>query len=85
MLPQNWRAPLPDASIDLAVFNAALHYSTDYAQTLHETLRVLRPRGRLVILDSPMYRDPSSGARMVAERQARFLATYGFASDALRS
>jgi hypothetical protein len=45
----------------------------------------LHPHGTLVILDSPMYFDPSSGARMVQERQARFVAAYGFASDALRS
>jgi SAM-dependent methyltransferase len=75
--------PLRPAELDLAVFNASFHYSTDYARTLAETLRVLRPGGTLVILDSPMYSDPTSGARMVQERQARFLATYGFASDAL--
>jgi hypothetical protein len=32
-----------------------------------------------------MYSDPTSGERMVQERRARFLATYGFASDALPS
>jgi SAM-dependent methyltransferase len=69
--------------VDLVVFNASLHYSTDYCRTLQETLRVLEPRGTLVILDSPMYSDPTSGARMVQEREARFLATYGFASNAL--
>jgi SAM-dependent methyltransferase len=71
--------------VDLVVFNASLHYSTDYAATLREALRVLRPRGTLAILDSPMYSDPTSGERMVQERRARFLATYGFASDALPS
>ncbi len=50
-----------------------------------EALRVLRPQGTLVILDTPMYTDPTSGARMVQERQSRFMATYGFASDALPS
>jgi SAM-dependent methyltransferase len=79
------RLPLACAQIDLAVFNASLHYSTDYATTLRETLRVLRQRGTLVILDSPTYNDPTSGARMVQERRERFLATYGFASDALPS
>src|SRR6185312_16387944 len=44
--------PLPDASFDLAIFNASLHYSTDYARTLREILRVLSPRGTLVILDT---------------------------------
>ena len=79
------RLPLASAVIDLAVFNAALHYSTNYLTTIGEALRVVRPGGTLVILDSPMYRDPTSGARMVQERQARFRAAYGFASDALPS
>ncbi|MDQ6671713.1 MAG: class I SAM-dependent methyltransferase [Chloroflexota bacterium] len=79
------RLPLACQQLDLVVFNASLHYSSDYAATLRETLRVLRQPGTLVILDSPTYVDPTSGARMVEERQKRFLATYGFASDALRS
>jgi SAM-dependent methyltransferase len=77
--------PIADQHMDVAVFNASLHYSTDYADTLREALRVLHPHGTLVILDSPMYFDPTSGARMVQERQARFMATYGFASNALPS
>jgi SAM-dependent methyltransferase len=77
------RLPLPDAQADIAIFNASLHYSTDYCRTLRESLRVLGPRGTLVILDSPMYSDPNSGVRMVHERETRFRATYGFASDAL--
>jgi SAM-dependent methyltransferase len=77
--------PLPAAHADVVVFNAAFHYSTDYVRTLAEALRVLRPHGTLVILDTPMYVDPSSGARMVQERERRFRTTYGFASDALPS
>jgi SAM-dependent methyltransferase len=75
--------PLAAQSVDVVVFNASLHYSTDYAHTLEEALRVLRQGGTLVILDSPMYSDPTSGQRMVREREARFLRTYGFASNAL--
>lgn len=77
--------PLRAEQSDLVIFNASLHYSTDYVRTLRESLRVLRPGGTLVILDSPMYSDPSSGARMVREREARFEATYGFASNTLPS
>jgi SAM-dependent methyltransferase len=77
--------PLPGDTIDVAIFNASLHYSTDYERTLTQTLLVLRRGGTLVILDSPMYSDPTSGQRMVQEREARFLAAYGFASNALRS
>jgi SAM-dependent methyltransferase len=79
------RLPLACPTIDLVVFNAALHYSTNYGTTLRESLRVLRPGGTLVILDSPMYTNPTSGARMVREREARFIDTYGFASTALPS
>jgi ubiquinone/menaquinone biosynthesis C-methylase UbiE len=79
------RLPLAEASVDLAIFNASLHYSTDYATTVKEGMRVLRPRGTLVILDSPMYSKAHSGERMVREREARFLRRYGFASSALPS
>ncbi len=77
--------PYPSESFDLAVFNASLHYSTGYLQTLTEVRRCLRPSGLLVILDSPIYRVRQHGLRMVAEKRARFLKEYGFASDALPS
>jgi hypothetical protein len=41
-------------------------------------LRVLAPRGRVVIMDSPMYRDHSSGLAMVREREEAFERPYGF-------
>src|SRR5438477_686635 len=66
------RLPFREGRADLAVFNASLHYSTSYATTLRETLRVLRAGSTLVILDTPMYSDPTSGLRMVQEREARF-------------
>ncbi len=77
--------PLRSEQFNMVIFNASLHYSTDYTRTLRESLRVLTESGTLVILDSPMYSDPSSGARMVKERETRFQATYGFASNALPS
>src|SRR5919202_2696878 len=40
--------PLRDGTCDLAVFNGALHYSTDCARSLAETLRVLQAEGTLV-------------------------------------
>lgn len=77
--------PLAGNEADLAIFNASLHYSTNYERTLAETLRVLRPDGVLVILDTPVYHQPESGQRMVEERAARFREQVGFASDALPS
>lgn len=79
------RLPLADAQADLVVYNAALPYSADYRATLAEGLRVLRPGGRLVVMDSPIYRRDASGRQMVAERQAAFERQYGTRSDALPS
>jgi SAM-dependent methyltransferase len=77
--------PFPASSFDLAIFNASVHYSTDYRVTLAETLRCLRPWGRLIILDSPIYGKRVHGERMAAERHAEFEKRYGFRSDALTS
>ncbi len=75
--------PFAERSADLVIFNASLHYSTGYEQTLREALRVLDPAGKLVVLDTPIYRDPRSGAQMVREREALFSRKYGFPSNAL--
>ncbi|MFO7539715.1 MAG: class I SAM-dependent methyltransferase [Chloroflexota bacterium] len=75
--------PLADAQADLVIFNGAFHYATSYEQTLGEALRLLRPQGRLVIMDSPLYRDGRSGQQMVQEREEAFAGTHGFRGNAL--
>jgi SAM-dependent methyltransferase len=77
------RLPLPDRCVDVAVFNASLHYSTDCAVTLCEALRVLSSEGVVVIMDSPLYRRASSGEEMVRERETTFERVYGFRSNSL--
>jgi SAM-dependent methyltransferase/uncharacterized protein YbaR (Trm112 family) len=79
------RLPLADGQADLAIYNASLHYSVDYRATLAEALRVLRPRGRIVVIDSPIYGRDASGRQMIAERQAAFERAHGTRSDALPS
>lgn len=79
------RLPLLNAQADLTIFNSSFHYSTRYEASLREALRVTRPDGSLVILDTPVYRDRSSGEEMVRERQRAFEKRYGTASDALPS
>jgi SAM-dependent methyltransferase len=61
--------PLPDACADVAVFNAALHYSSDLRQALVEAVRCVRPGGLIAILDSPFYRRAADGEAMVAEKR----------------
>ncbi len=79
------RLPFPTGLADFLVFNASLHYSTDYLVTLREALRVLLPGGVLLVLDSPLYRRASSGQAMVRDREAAFSRRFGFASNALAS
>jgi SAM-dependent methyltransferase len=77
------RLPMMGGGLDMVVFNASLHYSTSYPSTLREALRVLGPDGRVVVLDSPIYRDARSGERMLRERQEAFVRAHGTRSDAL--
>ncbi len=75
------RLPFADASFDAVIYNASLHYSSDYAKTLQEARRCLRSRGRIIVLDSPIYQQREYGELMRLERRAQFLAQYGTASD----
>jgi len=77
--------PFPDKSVSAVIFNASFHYSESYEETLTESLRVLTPNGRIIVMDSPVYRDANSGEQMVVERKSAFLLQYGFASDSIKS
>ncbi len=79
------RLPFTDDQFDLAIFNAAFHYSEDYARTLGEAIRCLRPTGRVIIADTAWYSNNKSGQRMLAEREQAFIAKYGFASNSVKS
>ena len=61
--------PLPPASVDIALFNAAIHYATDLGTVLREAQRVVRPGGAIAILDSPFYKSEADGHAMVAEKR----------------
>ena len=77
------RLPIPDGVCDLAIFNGAIHYSTDPTATVAEALRVLKPGGAAVILDTPVYRSADAGRDMVADRHEAFRRRFGFASDSI--
>ena len=77
--------PFRGESFDLAIFNASIHYSPDYGRTLREARRCLRGDGRLVIIDSPIYKVREHGERMREERHQQFERQFGFRSDAMPS
>ncbi|MEI9811445.1 MAG: class I SAM-dependent methyltransferase [Acidobacteriota bacterium] len=79
------RLPVASGQFDLAIFNASLHYSSDYGRTLSEARRCLRANGRVLIVDSPIYKVTAHGEAMRAERQRLFELQYGFRSEALGS
>lgn len=45
------RLPLADRSVDVALLSQALHHAEDPARALAEASRILRPGGRVLILD----------------------------------
>lgn len=77
--------PAAPASFDIAVFNASLHYATDLAAVLAEAVRVVRPGGRLAILDSPVYRRDADGLAMVAQKTAEAPQRFGDRAATLMS
>jgi SAM-dependent methyltransferase len=77
--------PFADRCADLVVFNASLHYTTSLERTLGEAMRVLAPDGRIVVMDTPIYRRERDGAAMIAERHDDFERRFGTRSDSVPS
>ncbi len=77
------RLPLAAGEVDLAIFNASLHYAAGFEPALAEAFRVTAGGGAVAVVDTPLYRDPASGAAMVAERAAAFTRLAGFDGAAL--
>jgi ArsR family transcriptional regulator len=50
-LADMYRLPLAEASFDLAIVQMVLHYAEDPPGVLAEAARVLRPGGRLILID----------------------------------
>ena len=72
------KVPLPDASVDVALLSQSLHHAADPGRAVHEAARVLRPGGRVLILDLRAH-----GEEWVRDRLGD--RWQGFADDALTS
>jgi SAM-dependent methyltransferase len=71
------RLPFADGQFDVAIYNASLHYAQDYEATVREAVRVLRPNGAIVIMDSPTYDREADGEAMMDEKAAEFVRKFG--------
>jgi ubiquinone/menaquinone biosynthesis C-methylase UbiE/DNA-binding transcriptional ArsR family regulator len=52
------KLPLKDASVDVALLSQALHHAASPSKALAEAVRILRPGGRVVILDLRKHGEP---------------------------
>jgi ubiquinone/menaquinone biosynthesis C-methylase UbiE len=77
--------PFPSGQFDIAIFNAALHYSANYEQTLREVVRCLRRPGYLVVADTPFYPSEQDGQTMVVEKQSMFIRKFGVSAGDMQS
>ena len=66
--------PYPSASFDVATFHLVLHYAEHPAAAIAEATRVLRPGGRLIVIDFAPHREES----LMREHAHRWL---GFTDD----
>jgi SAM-dependent methyltransferase/uncharacterized protein YbaR (Trm112 family) len=55
------RPPLKSNKFSMVIFNASLHYARDLASALRRAERALLPKGRIVIMDSPITKIPHQG------------------------
>ena len=69
--------PVSADAFDVVVFNAALHYAEDLGAALGEARRVARVGARIVVLDSPFYRNAEDGEAMVQEKRRNAEHTFG--------
>lgn len=61
--------PIADKCLDVIIANASLHYLPQPQDFFTQARRVLRPGGKLLIMDSPVY--PTANAALAAHHRTR--------------
>jgi len=72
------KVPLADGSVDVALLSQTLHHASDPGRAVYEAARVLKPGGRVLILDLRAHREDWVRDRLGDRWQ-------GFADEALTS
>lgn len=68
--------PFAEDAFDLVIYNGALHYAENIEAVIAEGKRILKRKGKIIIIDTPVYKDAKSGEKMVAEREQAGRARY---------
>ena len=76
-LADMYALPLPDASVDLVTIHLVLHYADAPEQVVAEAARVLRPGGRLILVDFAPHKNEEL-------RQKHAHRRLGFSEDEVR-
>ncbi|MGH7457164.1 MAG: methyltransferase domain-containing protein, partial [bacterium] len=63
------RPPFASNSFDVVIVNASLHYARGLERFFEQIERVLRPSGKLIVMDSPTY--PTREAAQAAHERSR--------------
>jgi ADP-ribose pyrophosphatase YjhB (NUDIX family)/ubiquinone/menaquinone biosynthesis C-methylase UbiE/uncharacterized protein YbaR (Trm112 family) len=63
------RPPFASSSFDVVIANASLHYARSVERFFAQIERVLRPGGKLIVMDSPAY--PTREAALAARERSR--------------
>jgi SAM-dependent methyltransferase len=68
--------PFAPGQFDVAIFNGSLHYARNVAAALEHARSMLGAHGRLVVMDSPLFRHDRDGCAMLDDKHRRFRSEY---------
>lgn len=69
--------PFLPNQFDAVIFNASLHYTDNLEKTLRHACSMLRPEGRIFVIDSPTFYAEESGQRMLKDQREYLRQNYG--------
>ncbi|HXD08614.1 MAG TPA: class I SAM-dependent methyltransferase, partial [Anaerolineales bacterium] len=64
--------PFAPCQFDVLIFNASLHYSPNIHQSLAGANRMLKPGGKMFVVDSPTFETDRAGKQMLAGQDEEF-------------
>ena len=69
--------PFVSGQFDAVIFNASLHYAANLEETMQHASNMLKPKGRIYVMDSPTFGSNTNGQVMVREQIEHLRNKYG--------